>query len=127
MAKDDRDILEVLREELGFLEKGGYRGSARQPWLTKSIFQDSPTCINYGYPYRAHPCNECHLLEFVTPDDQKQWIPCHNIPLNERGETIDLLQFGDEQKLERAVKDWLESSINVIEEERSQLAMAGCP
>jgi len=127
MAKDDRDILEVLREELGFLEKGGYRGSARLPWLTKSIFQDSPTCINYGYPYRAHPCNECQLLEFVTPEDQKQWIPCHLIPLNERGETIDLLQFGDEQKLKRALKDWLQSSINVIEEERSQLAMAGCP
>jgi hypothetical protein len=127
MAYDDRDILEVLREELTFLKMGGYVGSDA-PWQGKSIFQDSPTCLNYGYPYRAHPCNECQLLDFVSPEYQKEWAPCHFITLNEVGETIDLLeQHDNEDKLERAVKDWLQSSINVIEEERSQLAMAGCP
>ena len=127
MAFDDRDILEVLREELAFLEGGGYRGPGR-PWQGKSIFQDSATCINYGYPYRAHPCNECQLLDFVTPEHQNQWIPCHFISLNEPGETIAVLEHHDnEDKLEHAVKGWLQSSINVIEEERSQLAMAGCP
>jgi hypothetical protein len=128
MVYDERDILEVLREELTFLEGDGYRGSAKQPWQGKSIFIDSPTCINYGYPYRAHPCNECQLLDFVTPEHQNQWIPCHFISLNERGETIEFLELHDnEDKLERTVKDWLQTSINVIEEERSQLAMAGCP
>jgi hypothetical protein len=127
MAYDDRDILEVLREELAFLEEGGYRGSVR-PCHGKSIFQDSPTCINYGYPYRAHPCNECQMLDFVTPEHQNQWIPCHFISLNGRGETIQFLERqNNDDKLERSVKDWLRSSINVIEEERSQLAMAGCP
>jgi hypothetical protein len=127
MAYDDRDILEVLREELAFLEKGEYRGSVRTNH-DKSIFQDSPTCINYGYPYRAHPCNECQLLNFVAPEQQNQWIPCHFISLNEFGDTIEFLELqNNEEKLEPTVKDWLQSSIKVLEEERSQLAMAGCP
>src|SRR6266542_1096045 len=83
MANDDRDILEILHEELDFLEKGGYGRSVRTPWLPKSIFQDSLSCLNYGYPYRAHPCNECQLIDFVSPDYQSETIPCHFIPLNE--------------------------------------------
>ena len=50
MAKDDRDILELLKDELDFIEKGGYGRSVRTPWKPKSAFQDSLTCINYGYP-----------------------------------------------------------------------------
>jgi len=67
MGSDDRDILELLRAELDFIEKGGYGRSVRTPWQSKSIFQDSLSCLNYGDPKRAHPCNECHLLEFVSP------------------------------------------------------------
>ena len=127
MACVDRDILEVLREELVFLERNGYRVTRQQPWDGNSIFVGSPTCINYGYPYRAHPCNECQMLDFVSPEHQKEWIPCHFISLNELGESIDLLEHDNEDKLEQAVKGWLQSSIDVVEEERSQLAMAGCP
>src|SRR5215831_2667204 len=76
MAKDDRDILELLKEELAFIEQGGYGRSVRTPWLPKSAFQDSLTCINYGYPDRAHPCNECHLTEFVDAEHQGEQIPC---------------------------------------------------
>ena len=68
MTTDERDILELLKEELDFIEKGGYGRSVRTPWQSKSTFQDSLSCINYGYPYRAHPCNECHLLDFVSPE-----------------------------------------------------------
>lgn len=85
MANDDRDILEVLKEELDFIEKGGYGRSVRTPWKPKSVFQDSLTCINYGYPYRAHPCNECHLLEFVDQEHKFEAIPCHHIALDEAG------------------------------------------
>ncbi|HET6893180.1 MAG TPA: hypothetical protein VFH31_18915, partial [Pyrinomonadaceae bacterium] len=64
MAKDDRDILELLKDELDFIEKGGYGRSVRTPWQPKSAFQDSLTCINYADPNHTHPCNECHLLDF---------------------------------------------------------------
>jgi hypothetical protein len=128
MAKDDRDILELLKEELDFIDKGGYGRSVLTPWEPKSAFQDSLTCINYGYPYRAHPCNECHLLDFVDPEHHGAEIPCHFIPLNADGETIEDLEAEDNQaKLERKVRDWLRARINEIEEKRATQAIAGCP
>ena len=127
MANDDRDILELLKEELDFIEKGGYGRSVRTPWLAKSPFQDSLTCLNYGYPYRAHPCNECHLLEFVSSEHHGEEVPCHFIPLNEQGETIEDLEAEDnEAKLERKVGDWLRARINEIEEERANQVIAEC-
>jgi len=121
MANDDRDILELLKQELSFIEKGGYGRSVRAPWLPKSIFQDSLSCLNYGYPYRAHPCAECRLLDFVNPDDRSQTVPCHFIPLNEDGKTIEELEMdGDETKTENAVKSWLKGKISQLEAERSK-------
>ena len=121
MANDDRDILELLKQELSFIEKGGYGRSVRAPWLPKSIFQDSLSCLNYGYPYRAHPCAECRLLDFVKPDDRSQTVPCHFIPLNEDGKTIEELEMdGDETKTENAVKSWLKGKISQLEAERSK-------
>jgi len=121
MTKDERDILEILKEELDFLEKGGYGRSVRSPWHQTSTFQDSLSCINYGYPYRSHPCNECHLLDFVSPEHQGEEVPCHFIPLNIDGETIEDLELSDNQaKLEREVKHWLREKISEIEEERAR-------
>jgi len=123
MATDERDILELLKEELDFIEKGGYGRSVRTPWLNKSVFQDSLSCINYGYPYRAHPCNECNLLNFVSPEHQTEEVPCHFIPLNSDGETIeDLALQGNQAKLEREVSGWLRARIKQIEKERVEHA-----
>ena len=125
MTKDERDILELLKDELEFIEKGGYGRSVRTPWLNKSIFQDSLSCINYGDPYRTQPCNECHLLEFVSPEDRTEDVPCHFIPLNTDGKTIEDLQLRDnEAKLEREVTTWLRARIKEIEEERAEHAKA---
>jgi hypothetical protein len=125
MAKDERDILEILKDELTFIEQGGYGRSVRTPWQARSTFQDSLSCINYADPNHTHPCNECHLLDFVSPDHQSDQVPCHFIPLNETGETIEALELEDnEAKLEREVKDWLRARIREIEEERSKPAVA---
>jgi hypothetical protein len=123
VAKDERDILQVLKDELNFIEKGGYGRSVRRPWQAKSAFQDSLTCINYADPSHTHPCNECHLLDFVSPEYQREDVPCHFIPLNEAGETIEDLELeGNEAKLERRIRDWLRARIREIEEERSKPA-----
>jgi hypothetical protein len=125
MTTDERDILELFKEELDFIEKGGYGRSVRTPWQSKSTFQDSLSCLNYGYPYRAHPCNECHLLEFVNPEHLTEQVPCHFIPLNNDGETIqDLEQQDNQSKLEKEVKLWLRSRIKELEEERTERAKA---
>lgn len=123
MTKDGRDILEVLKQELDFIEQGGYGRSVRTPSQPKSTFQDSLACINYADPNHSHPCNECHLLDFVSPEHQGEAVPCHFIPLNETGETIETLETRDNQaKLERDLKDWLRAGIRKIEEERSRPA-----
>ena len=120
MANDDRDILEVLEEELDFIEKGGYGRSVRTPWLEKSVFQDSLSCLNYGYPYRAHPCNQCSLIDFVSPEFQTASVPCHFIPLNDTGATIaDLEAIDNQPKLEETLKSWLQAKISTIREQRA--------
>jgi len=126
MAKDDREILEVLREELQFIETEGYGRSARAPRFAKTPFQNSPSCINYGYPYRAHPCTECRLLNFVSPEHHTAEVPCHFICLNEAGETIEAMEVEDNHaKLEEKVGNWLRARIVEIEEARA-LQTIGC-
>jgi len=119
MAKDKRDLLEVLKFELSFLEQGGYGRSVRTPWKPTSIFQDSITCLNFGDPPRTHPCSECLLMQFVPREHQSEEIPCHHIPLNEKSETVDSMNRWDtQQELEEEVKRWLRTTIQRIEAER---------
>ena len=121
MGQDDRDILEILKGELDFIEKGGYGRSVQTPWKAKSIFQDSLSCINYADPNHTRPCSECRLLEFVDTEHQREEVPCHFTPLNEADETIEDLEREDnEAKLEREVKNWLRARIQEIEEKRSR-------
>ncbi len=121
MVKDERDILELLKEELAFVEQGGYGRSVRTPWLPKSAFQDSLTCINYSDPNRTHSCNECHLVDFVAYEHRSDEVPCHYIALNEAGETIeDLEAQGNQAKLETTLKQWMMSKIHEIEQRRSE-------
>jgi hypothetical protein len=119
MAKDDRDIVELLKTELDFIEKGGYGRSVRTPWRPTSSFRDSLTCVNYALPEKAHPCSECHLIEFVPRDKQNEEVPCHFIPLNAAGETVETLET-NEPKLEEALKEWMREKIGEIEAERAK-------
>jgi len=120
MPKDDRDVLELFREELDFIEKGGYGRSVRTPWKSTSVFQDSLTCLNFGYPYRAHPCAECHLIDFVPEEKRGEAIPCHHIPLGQTGETVETLEMEEnQQKLENSIKQWLHSKIKELEDGRA--------
>jgi hypothetical protein len=122
MSDDKRDILEVLKFELNFLEQGGYGRSVRTPWKPTSIFQDSLSCINFNDPDRPHPCNECLLTDFVPATSQGESVPCHHIPLNHEGETVDSMERQYNQyELEAAVKDWLRATIQRIEQERAQV------
>jgi hypothetical protein len=123
-TKDDRDILELLKQELAFIEQGGYGRSVRTPWLPKSAFEDSLTCLNYGYSYRAHPCIECKLIELVDPDQRSEQVPCHFIPLNAAGETVEDLEAQENQfRLETNLKQWMRKKIREVESTRaSQVA-----
>jgi hypothetical protein len=64
------------------------------------------------------------LLDFVSPENRTEEVPCHFIPLNTDGETIEDLELQDNQaKLEREVSEWLRARIKQIEEERTEPAI----
>ena len=122
MAKDERNLLELLKSELDFLEKGGYGRSVKTPWKATSPFRDSLTCVNYALPEKAHPCSECHLIDFVPADKSDEELPCHFIPLNEKGETVESLeQENGQAKLEEALKHWMRAKITEIEASRQEI------
>jgi hypothetical protein len=119
MARDERDLVELLKTELDFIEKGGYGRSVRTPWKETSPFRDSLTCVNYALPEKAHPCAECHLIDYVPDAKRAEQVPCHFIPLTESGETVeDLDAEGNQAKMEAALKDWMRRQIAELEAAR---------
>ena len=118
MTQAKRDLLELLRFELKFLEHGGYGRSPRTPWLPTRTFQDSPSCLNFDDPSRPHPCSACSLMQFVPEERRNENVPCWFIPLSEKGETIDYYsRCGTQLELEDALREWLRNSIHRIESE----------
>jgi hypothetical protein len=121
MALDDRDLLEVLKFELSFLEHGGYGRYVRTPWKPTSIFQDSLTCLNFGDGERTHTCQECLLFDLVPENSRNETVPCHHIPLNAQGGTLETLDKGyNQSELEESVRGWLRNTIQRLEQERAQ-------
>lgn len=118
MRRDDRDILHLLKLELAFLEHGGYRRSAAS-WKPTTLFLDSPTCPNFNQPGQPYPCHLCQLVQFVPLEVKEHACPCHHIPLNTSGETLDsLFHWGTEEEWEKALRGWLRETIGRIERER---------
>jgi hypothetical protein len=125
MTKDNRDLLDVLKAELNFLEKGGYRNTARVPWRPQFIFQDSPTCLNFDPTQPPRPCADCILIQLVPEDSRSKKIPCRYIPLTERGETIEsFYHTGTEEELEAAMRRWLRTTIERLEREKTESLQA---
>jgi hypothetical protein len=121
MPHKNRDILEILRLELKFLEEGGYADTPFAPWRAPFIFEDSPSCLNFGDAARPHPCIECLLTQLVPPESRKKDVPCRFIPLNDKGQTIDsLYRTGTQEEIEEALRNWLRREISRIEAERTQ-------
>lgn len=120
MPTDDRRLLTVLRSELEFLQKGGYRKTARAPWRPHFIFQDSPTCLNFDPTAKPRDCADCVLMQLVPAADAEKKVPCRFIRLNEAGETIDsLYRYGNHDELEAALTKWLKDAIQKLETENS--------
>jgi len=119
MAQDGRDILDILRFELSFLQDGGYGCSPNAPWRAPAIFEDSPICPNFCDPARPHPCESCLLEQFVPEGRRSEAVPCRFIELTPRGESVeDLYRTGTQADMEEALADWLRAQIARIEKER---------
>jgi len=115
---EKREILEKLKAELGALEFGRARRSVHMPWEEISFFQDSATCLNYGLEGRPHPCGNCMLMDYVPAEAHNENVPCHHIPLDAKGNTIENLDRGyNRNSVEEAVIGWLKLRIAEIEQE----------
>lgn len=126
MTNDDRDILEVLKFELSFLEDGGYGRTPHAPWRAPAIFEDSPICPNFCDPARPHPCETCLLEQFVPEGQRSEKIPCRFIPLTESGLTVDdLYRTGSQIEMEEALARWLRCQIQRIEQQRAATQREG--
>lgn len=122
MSEDRRDVLEVLRYELNFLEQGGYTRNLRQG-REISPFLDTLSCLNFGEPFRKHTCQECVLYDFVPEESRTEEVPCHFIPLDEAGMTVSkLLKVGNLTELETALRSWLRNTITALETKQAQLS-----
>jgi hypothetical protein len=115
MAQDLRDVLQILRFELNYLEQGGFDRD-RALLGIESPFRGTFACINFGNPLQAHTCNECLLHQFIPEDKRTEEFPCHHIPLNASGETVaQLLQENDPQRLVTELEQWLRNTIARLE------------
>jgi hypothetical protein len=115
---DKREVLEKLKAELGSLEYGRNRRSVHMPWENVSFFQDSVTCLNYGLEGRPHPCGACMLMPYVPEPARNAVNPCHHIPLDGKGNTIESLDRGyNRGSVEEAVAKWLRARIAEVEKE----------
>jgi hypothetical protein len=111
------NTLEVLKNELRFVQKGGYR--VPLGWRAPLVFEDSPTCPKEG----CSACFDsyCVLTRFVPKPSRYEAIPCRHIPLNESGETVDsLYKTGTNEEIEQAVENWLLQMIGQLEEKSEQ-------
>jgi hypothetical protein len=127
MAAHQQTLLDALRFELSFLEHGGYDRSVREPRKELSVFRDSPSCLNYASAERTHPCSECLLINFVPDDKRGESVPCHHIPLNDLGDTLETLQgYGRDFDVQEAMRGWLRKKIADLQAAPASEAHQNC-
>ena len=108
----DSRTLRVVCCELQFLNLGGYGRPFRSQWRPTLIFRDSPICLNFDSGAPLQPCERCSLFQFIPEEKRNFHVPCHFIPLNQRGETVaSIYQTGTQEDLDAAVRAWLEATI----------------
>ena len=115
MSNLNRETLRLLKQELAFLERGGYGGTV--PWRPVSIFLDSPSCPNRLDADRSTPCQQCWLYQFVPKQFHEESVPCHRIALNADDESVHTMsrQYTPGE-VEDAVRNWLIGEIRRLEE-----------
>jgi hypothetical protein len=121
------ETLKFLKQELAYLERGGYGGAL--PWRPVSIFLDSPSCPNRLDADRSTPCPECWLYSFVPEQFREELNPCHFIELNKDGESVHSMSRQYTQvEVEQAVRGWLNAEIRRLEQElaaKEHVAVSG--
>jgi hypothetical protein len=122
MPAKHAELIRLLEAELDLIEGGGYARPAGQPGQEPPLFYHGIACINHwlvpGHEPECH--DDCVLLFAVPTEHQNKDLPCHFIPLNEKGDTVHSLERrGDREQLEDAVKNWLRATIARLRNEEA--------
>jgi len=118
MENKSQIVLKLLKRELEFLERGGYKRSPNRPWRAPYIFEESPSCPNHSDRTRQQRCEDCWLMQFVPSDLHAEQVPCRFVPLTADGITVDsLYRYGTSAEIEEALRNWLRQRIREIESE----------
>ena len=118
MRFNKKEVIDALKLEKSILEGGGYGRSVRAPRRETTLLRDSVTCLNAGEAEKQHPCGECFLIEHVPDSCKDEEMPCHHIPLNAKGETIESLDGkGRREDMEQALLDWINATLAKLEQE----------
>ena len=107
------ELLVMLKLEEAVVAAVGY--------VRKQPFRDSITCLDFGRE-SLEPCDQCWLMRFVPSEHHPDALPCHQISLNENGETVaSLVASGDRERLKQVMMAWLRGTIANVERELQQL------
>src|SRR4051812_19051308 len=82
-------------------------------WRKATFIEDSPSCPKEKY-CACNPEGDCVLMGFVPFNRRHETLPCHHIPLNEKGETIASLE-NHQDKVEPALRNWLLKTIERLQ------------
>ena len=107
------ELLVMLKLEEAVVVAVGY--------VRNQPFRDSITCVDFGRE-SLQPCDGCWLMSFVPREYHQNALPCHQISLNQNGETVaGLASTGDRERLRQTILAWLRGTIAKLEQEREQL------
>lgn len=121
MAGKAADLIRLLEAELDFIEGGGYGRPAKVGAQQPSMFDRTLVCIDHWFvPGQSAGCSaDCVLMDFVPESYRKEQSPCHFIVLNAAGDTVKSIEAtGDQERLEREVKNWLRAAIKRLKEDK---------
>jgi hypothetical protein len=77
-------------------------------------FEDSDICCRS--PFFSCRSSRCVLMEFVPEEHRSQSVPCRHIPLNVKGDCLEILyRRGTAGQTKSAVTSWLLSMIETLQ------------
>ena len=115
------ELLKMLKLEEAMVAAVGYGSSVLTPEVHLRPFRGSITCLNFGREILEH-CDQCWLMDFVPSEYRRDSLPCHQIPLNQNGETVVSLEAaGERERMEQIVLAWLRGNIFKLEQETKRL------
>jgi hypothetical protein len=75
-------------------------------------------CIGTDAGIAGDCCEDCPLIDLAPPEYRSAKSPCHHIPLNEKGETVESIGKSSEQGyLEAQLLRWMEATAERLKRE----------